>query len=134
MNRRSCWVSVALVAAGVVIALSVFFVVVGVPASEASAIEQCSVGPQCVESSTFRNIFVPTEAALIPLIAGIIAELGIIEKSYTAAWIGALLLLVFSLVAGFSIGLVFLPFALWLIGFLAMFPSAASVDIRRQEA
>lgn len=129
MNRRSWQVWVALVVAGIVIALSVFFVVVGVPVSEASVMEQCSIGNQCIESSSFRNIFIPTEAALIPLLAGAIVELGIIRKSGIFSWTGALLLLVFSLVAGFSIGLLYLPLALVLVGFLAMIPVAAKVPV-----
>ncbi|MBI3860090.1 MAG: hypothetical protein HY296_07655 [Thaumarchaeota archaeon] len=122
MNQRSWIFRAALVVAGVIVALSIFFTVVGLPYSGASVAEICSAVSSCVETTTYQNNFVPTSLAVVPLLAGVLVALGLVEKRPILSWVGTTLLLGFSFVGLFSIGLLYMPFAIILVGLLAANP------------
>lgn len=105
--------------AGAVVAISSFFVIVGLPYSYASVTEQCSAGNQCVQVTRLGSSFAPTQVAAIPLVLGVLVFLGVFKQRGVISWGGMIGLLVFSLVSLFSIGLLYLPFAMTLLGLLA---------------
>src|SRR5690349_12649547 len=118
---------VALIIAGITIALSVFVLVVGLPYSEVSVTDQCSVGSPCVQASTNGTIFTPTPVAVIPLLAGAAVVVGFVLKKLVISWIGAVFLLGFSFVGLPSIGLLYMPLGIALVGLLAVLSSRAKI-------
>lgn len=122
MNRQSWITWAALVVSGIIVALSVFFAVIGLPYSGVSVMERCSAGGQCVQTVTYQSNFVPTSLAVIPLLAGGFVALGLLRKRMALSWAGTILLLGFSIVSLFSIGLLYIPFAIALVGLLATSP------------
>ena len=118
------------VALGIVIAiagLSVFFIVVGLPGSYASVSENCSVGNQCVETRQSGTSFVQTPVAIIPLLAGAMVAIGLVKNRMTLSWVGMVGLLVFSFVGLLSIGLLYMPFAIALVGLFSVIQSGRRV-------
>ncbi len=119
MNRGEWAVRVALGLTLVIGALSVFLIVIGSPGSEVSA--PCFNTADCSKLS--RTVFSPTPQAVVPLILGGLVALGLVGKEMTIAWAGTVLLLVFSLLTGFSIGLFYLPSGLTLVALVAVIQS-----------
>ena len=118
---------VALVIAGIVIVLSVFVVLIGVPYSGVSVTEQCSVGSSCVQASTYGSTFMPTPTAVIPLLAGVTVVFGLVMKRLAISWIGTIFLLGFSFIGLFSIGLFYMPLGIVLVGLLAVHSPRANI-------
>lgn len=104
--------------AGVVVALSIFIVFVGLPASEASISEQCIAGVQCTQSASSRSFLLSTPFAVIPFLSGVAVAAGLAKGWIAVSWGGAVSLLGFSFIGLFSIGLFYLPMSLVLIGLL----------------
>lgn len=119
---------VALVVAGIVIALSVFVAFVGLPSSEAVVSEQCTVGSPCVQTSTHSNVLTPAPVAFLPLLTGIAVAVGLVKGRMAVSWIGTILLLVFSFFGLFSIGLLYMPLGIALVGLLAVLSSRAKAS------
>jgi hypothetical protein len=120
MSRENWAVRAALGTALAIVALSIFLVVIGSQYSEGSVTRQCSIGSQCIETQQFRNYFVPEPIAGVPLLIGMVVALGLGTKRMLLAWSGTISLLVFSFLSIFSIGLFYAPFAITLVGLLAV--------------
>lgn len=116
MNRQDWAVGLALGITLIIVALSVFLVVIGSQWEEVSA--PCYSAIECSRLS--RTVFVPTPQAVIPLLLGMVVALGLAMKRMILAWSGTIPLLLFSLLFGFSIGLFYLPFDVALVGLLAI--------------
>jgi hypothetical protein len=101
-------------------AISVFLVVIGSQYSGVSVTRQCSIGNQCTDTRQFLTKFVPEPVAIVPLLMGAVAALGLFTRRMILAWCGTTLLLFFSILAGFSIGLYYLPFTVTLFGLIAV--------------
>ena len=114
MNRQNWEVGIALGITLSITIISVFLMVVGDAYSEVSA--PCSSAAECQRLS--RIVFVPTRVAVIPLLIGVVVALGLVTKRMILAWSGTISLLFFSLLAGFSIGLFYLPFGIVLLGLI----------------
>jgi len=123
-NRRIWMNRAAIAVAGVAMALSVFFVVIGVPYTQGSISESCSISPGCTQAGfTVTNGFTPTVWALVPLVAGGTILLGLVSSKKFISWTGTTLLAIFSFVSLFSIGLLYLLLVPFLVGLLAAMPS-----------
>jgi hypothetical protein len=120
---------VALIVAGIVIALSVFIALVGLPSSEAIVTEQCAVGSPCAQTSTYSNTLTTTPVALVPLLTGMVVAAGLVKGRMVVSWIGTILLLVFSFFGLFSIGLLYMPLGIALVGLLAVLSSRAKISV-----
>ena len=118
-------IKTGLVVAGITIAFSIFIVVVGLPSSELSTTEQCSIGSPCVQTSTYSSPFSPEPVALVPLLAGAGVVLGLAKKWFIVSWAGTFLLLGFSMVGLLSIGLLYMPLGIALVGLLGALSSRA---------
>jgi hypothetical protein len=131
-RRRQTWINRAAIAvAGVAIVLSVFFAVVGVPYTQGSIGETCSIGSGCTQTpGTITNGFVPTVWALVPLAAGGTVMLGIFGRVKIVSWGGTIVLAVFSFASLFSIGLLYIPLVPLLAGLLAAMPPAAKSHLK----
>ncbi|MHB8568542.1 MAG: hypothetical protein ACYC9U_15815 [Nitrososphaerales archaeon] len=101
----------------VVALLSVFIATIGLPASEESVSIQCS---GCVQTVQFSTFLVPTLLALIPLLIAIIIGAGLLIKHWMIlSWIGIIVLLGFSFISIFSMGVFYMPLAIGLVVALA---------------
>jgi len=120
LNRPSWVVVVATGLTLFITALSVLLVVVGAQYSGVSVTRQCSIGNQCAETEQVFTKFVPEPVAVVTLLMGAIAALGLVTKKMVLAWTGTVPLLAFSLLTGLSIGLFYLPLAVALVGVLAI--------------
>ncbi len=118
MNRISRKLGSALVVSGLIIVTSVFFAVIGVPYSGVSVTEICPANGQCSQSVAPVMMFVPVQLAVIPLLAGMAVWIGLIRKIMILCWAGTVLILGFCFLGLFSIGLLYLPFAVALVGLL----------------
>jgi hypothetical protein len=118
MNRFTWKLGSALLVSGIVIALSIFFGVVGVPYSGVSVTETCVTNGGCSQATASLSGFVPTPMAAIPLLAGAVVVTGLLRKTAFLCWAGAILILGFGFVGLFSIGLLYLPPAMVLVGLL----------------
>ncbi len=116
MNRQPWIIWAALVVTGSIVALSIFLALIGVPYSGVSVMEQCSAIGSCVQTTTYQSNLVPTSLAVIPLLAGVVVAVGLTRKRIVLSWAGTILLLGFSFVGLFSIGLLYMPFAIALVG------------------
>ncbi len=103
-----------------IVALSVFLVVIGIQYSGVSVTRQCSIGNQCADTEQFFTKFVPEPVAVVPSLMGAVVALGLVKKRMVFAWSGTILLLIFSSVSIFSIGLFYAPFSITLVGLLAV--------------
>jgi len=119
----------ALIVAGIVIALSVFIVLVGLPSSKATLTEQCAAGNPCVQTSKYSNTLTPTSVAIVPMLTGIAVGVGLVKGRMVVSWIGTILLLTFSFFEGFSIGLLYMPLGIALVGLLAVLSSRAKTSV-----
>ena len=115
MSVRNWVVGAAMCIALTIAAISVFLMFVGSQYSEVSA--NCYTAAECQRFST--TFFVPTPQAVIPLLMGAVVALGLVTKRMALAWFGTTLLLFFSLLTGFSIGLLYLPFVITLFVLVA---------------
>lgn len=118
MNRISWKLGSVLVVSGIVIALSIFFAVIGVPDSGGSVTETCVANGQCGQTTNSFTSFVPVQLAVIPLLAGATVAAGLVRKMAVLCWAGTILILGFCFVGLFSIGLLYLPLAIVLVGLL----------------
>jgi hypothetical protein len=75
------------------------------------------------QRDTFTS-FEPVRLAVIPLLAGAMVVAGLIRKITALCWAGTLLALGFCFVGLFSIGLLYLPFAVALVGLLPTITSS----------
>jgi hypothetical protein len=124
--RRRIWLNRAAIAvAGMAMVLSVFFVVIGVPFTNGSIGESCSLGSGCTQTvNAVTNGFNPTPWALFPLAAGGTVVVGLVSSRKVISWTGTILLTIFSFVSLFSIGLLYLLLVPFLVGLLAAIPTA----------
>lgn len=107
-----------MVVSGIVIVLSIFFAVIGVPDSGVSVTETCVVSGLCSQTTDSFTSFVPVQLAVIPLLAGATVAAGLVRKITALCWAGTILILGFCFVGLFSIGLLYLPLAIVLVGLL----------------
>jgi hypothetical protein len=103
---------VALCVTLIIAAISVFLSLIGAQYSEVSA--NCYTAAECQRLAT--TVYVPIPQAIIPLLMAAVVALGLVGKRMTLTWAGTTLLLFFSLLTGFSIGLLYLPFVIALFG------------------
>ena len=106
------------VAVGVAVAmaaLSLFFVVIGIPGSSGTISLACSTGNSCSGSSQFATTFTPTMYALIPLFLAGIATFGFYKRKTILLWLATAVLFAFSFISLFSIGILYFPFGIALI-------------------
>jgi hypothetical protein len=116
------WVArAALATALVVVTLSVIIVVTGLPYSE--TIATCSPGHPCTSTQQVGTDPAPLLAVTILLFLGLASAVGLGIGRMSLAWSGAIPLLFFSILTGFSIGLLYLPIDATLIGLLAIVQS-----------
>jgi hypothetical protein len=92
-----------------------------------SVSESCSVGNQCVETRQSGTYLAQTPAAVIPLLAGAVVAIGLLKNRMVLSWVGIVGLLVFSFVSMLSIGLLYMPFAIGLVGLLSVIQSRSQV-------
>jgi hypothetical protein len=118
MNRISWKLGSGLFVSGIIIALSVFFGVVGVPYTGVSVTETLVASGQSSQTTAFVMTFVPVQLAVIPLLAGATVMAGLVRRVAVVCWAGTILLLGFCFVGLFSIGLLYLPLAIVLVGLL----------------
>lgn len=105
-------------AALIVVTFSVILAVTGLPYSE--TIATCSPGNPCTSAQQVVTDPVPLVAVAVPLLLGLASAVGLVRGRMFLAWSGAIPLLFFSILTGFSIGLLYLPFDAALIGLLAI--------------
>jgi hypothetical protein len=129
MVAKNLTVSVALGLTIAIVGLSVFFIVVGLPYSYTSVSEHCSIGTRCIETQQSGASFVQAPIAVIPLLAGVVVAIGLFKSRVALSWVGMVGLLVFSFVGLFSIGLLYLPFAIVLVSLLGLIQSRKSVTV-----
>ncbi len=115
MKRWNWAVGVAFCVTLIIAAISIFLTLIGAQYSEVSA--NCYTAAECQRLST--TVFVPIPQAVIPLLMGAVVAVGLVTKRMVLAWSGTILLLFFSLLTGFSIGLFYLPFAVALFGLVS---------------
>ena len=120
LNQRPWIVWTVLVVAGVVVGISIFIMIIGVPYSYVSVTETCAIGNPCVQTTQSGTYLDPTPVTIIPLLLGAVVALGVFKQWAAISWAGMTGLLFFSFVSIFSIGLLFLPFAIALFGLLAV--------------
>jgi len=101
-------------------ALSIFFVVVGLPGSSDSVTLVCSSSSSnsCSAGSYLATSFVPTLFALIPLSLAAVAGFGFYRRKMILVWLATGVLLAFSTISFFSIGLLYIPFGIALIALM----------------
>jgi hypothetical protein len=116
-NRTS---KLALGLAVTVVGLSVFLVVVGLPGSYSSVSESCSLGNPCVVTRHSGTYLVQAPAAGIPLVAAVVVAVGLVKNRMALSWAGLAGLLVFAFISLFSVGLLYFPFAIALVGLLSV--------------
>lgn len=110
---------IAIGIAAILAAMSVFFIFVGVPGSYGTISEQCSLGSPCVQSQQTGISYTQVPAAVVPLFATGSVAIGLIKRSKVLLWVGVMVLLAFSFLSLFSVGLLYLPFAIALVGLTA---------------
>ena len=115
MNGRNWAVGSALSITLIIGAISVFLMLIGSQYSEVNV--NCNTAAECQSLST--TVFVPIPQAVIPLLMGAVVAFGLVTERMTLAWSGTTLLLFFSLLTGFSIGLLYLPFVITLFALVA---------------
>lgn len=115
MNGRNWVVGTALCITLIIAAISVFLMLVGAQYAEVGA--NCYTAAEC--QSLSKAVFVPIPQAIIPLLMGAVVALGLATKRMALVWSGTALLLFFSVLTGFSIGLLYLPFVIALFGLVA---------------
>lgn len=106
----------ALGVVGAMAALSLFFLVIGIPGSAETIALQCSTGNGCSGVSQYVTTFTPALFALIPLLLAAVSGLGFYVRKLILVWLATIALFVFSIISMFSIGILYIPFALALIG------------------
>jgi hypothetical protein len=97
-----------------------------------TATMSCSVGNSCTQTDQFTSSFIPTNIALIPLLFGIIAGIGLVVNRLLLSWIGTILLLVFSFIGMLSIGFFYLPLSIILLAFIAFMHGHRQIDFRNK--
>lgn len=100
----------ALGVAGAMAALSLFFILVGIPGSSESIALQCSAGSSCIANSNYSTTYTPTPFALVPLALAFVAGLGFYERRRAVTSLASVALLPFSVLTLFSIGILYVPF------------------------
>ena len=113
----SVWAVTAVVAG--ISAFSILVIVIGLPGSYIEVSETCSNGNLCVQTTQSGTYLSPTPLAVIPWLLGVVGALGVLKHQAAISWSGISGLLVFCSMTVFSIGLLYLPFALSLLGILA---------------
>jgi len=109
-------IGAGLVAATAVIAISSFFAFVGLPYSYYSVTEVCSVGGPCGQMSQSGSLLVPIGQTFVPLTLGTLIAYAMFKQMKGVAWTGIVCLLAFSFLSLPSIGIIYLPFAIILVG------------------
>jgi uncharacterized protein YqgC (DUF456 family) len=109
-------IGAGIVAAAAVIGPSSFFAFIGLPYSYSSISLECSKGAPCIQTSLSSNQFVPAVQAYIPLALGGLIVYSMYKGLRGVAWAGIIGLLIFSFLSLPSIGVLYLPFAIALVG------------------
>ncbi|MDA4121162.1 MAG: hypothetical protein OK404_02000 [Thaumarchaeota archaeon] len=119
MNPNGWMVRPALATALVVVTFSAILAFTGLPYSET----MLSTCPPCTSTQRVGSDPSPLLVVAIPLILGLASTIGLAVGRMFLAWSGAIPLLFFSILTGFSVGLLFLPVVVALIGLLAIIKS-----------
>jgi hypothetical protein len=127
MASRSLIVRASLGLVIVIIGLSAFFILVGLPGSYASVSRSCSIGSACIETQQSGTYLTQEPLAAIPLLGGAAVAIGLIKNWMALSWTGMVGLLIFSFVLFFSIGLLYMPFAIALVSLLSLIQSRKRV-------
>jgi len=127
MARQNWTVKVALGLIIAIVGLSVFFILIGLPGSYASVSEQCSIGNPCVETQQSGTYLTQEPLAAIPLLTGAAFAIGLLKNRMVLSWAGMVALLIFSFLSLVSIGLLYMPFAIALVGLLSVIQSRKRV-------
>lgn len=106
---------VALGVAVAMAALSLFFLVIGIPGSSGTITMSCTLGTGCSGSSQYTTSFTPTFYALIPLLLAALTGFGFYKRKAILVWLGTAALFAFSFISLFSIGILYFPFGIALI-------------------
>jgi hypothetical protein len=118
----------ALVVAIAIIAISSFFAFIGLPNSFVVVTEACSIGNACTQTTQQGTSFMTTPWAFLPLVLGGLVGYAMFKGRSGVAWAGIVGLLAFSFISMFSIGLLYLPFVIALVG-LNAYASAQRASI-----
>jgi len=97
--------------AGSMAALSLFFILIGIPGSSGTVSLVCSSGNSCSSSSTYATTFTPTLFALFPLFLATVSGFGFYKRRMSLVWVATVALLIFSIISLLSIGILYVPFA-----------------------
>ena len=111
-------------------AVSLFFLVVGIPGSSSTIAMECASGNGCISSSHFATTITPTLYALIPLALAAVAGFGFYRMKLTHVLLVTAILFVFSFISLFSIGIIYFPFGIALI--ILFFANRSHVATTRQ--
>lgn len=98
--------------AGSMAALSLFFVLVGIPYS---SITTTGIPNSSITTTVYATTFIPTLYALIPLVMATISGFGFYKRKMILVWVPTAALLVFSVTSLASIGILYMPFAIALV-------------------
>jgi len=96
--------------------------------------EQCSLPNNCIQTMQSGTNFVPTQWAALPLVLGCILAFGVFKDRTTMSWATLVGLGVFSFISLVSIGLLYLPFVIALVGLLASFRSQNLPSLARESS
>lgn len=107
------WIVILL--AVVVIAYSIFLIVIGVPGMRVMAV------PEGDPMATPERTFSPFPLAVVPLLAALVIIGGTLSKNIRVAWISLIVLAVFGFLTIFSAGFVYLAAALVLLVMLSIY-------------
>ena len=120
MEKGHAWIVKGVVALAIAtMAISAFFTLVGLPYSYTSVAEECSIGNQCVQTTQSGSSFVPAQIAVIPLLLGGLVAVGAVVRRASVTWTGVVGLLAFSFISLVSLGILYLPLVIALVGLTA---------------
>jgi len=105
---------------GAMAALSLFFILIGIPGSSGTITLVCSTGNSCSSSSQYATTFTPTLYALIPLLLATVSGFGFYKRRMVLVWVTTVMLLIFSIISLVSIGVLYIPFAIALVALTFM--------------
>ena len=105
----------ALGVVGAMAALSLFFLLIGVPGSTDTTTLSCSFGTSCSGGSYYSTTYTLTVYALVPVTLAAISAIAFYKRKYVLLWLSVAALFVFSFISLFSIGILYLPFGISLL-------------------
>jgi hypothetical protein len=101
--------------AGSMAALSLFFILIGIPGSSGTITLACSSSNSCSSSSQYATTFTPTLYALVPLLLATVSGFGFYKRKMNLVWLATVALFIFSIISLLSIGILYIPFAIALV-------------------